>query len=217
MAERDKDKTAFFAGERVFCYQKMPFGLKNAGATYQRLVDKVFHDQIGRNLEPYVDDMVIKSTSEEDMLAHIKEAFESRVLQGAEINYPSLEKLILALALTKPEKSGQVAKWVIELGEHDIIFQKRGDDKKEVPKDFLIKVPLEDIRKEAEGRTDTKFKNTKLSCEWKLYTDGAASSDGSGTGLMLIDPEGKEYTYALHFEFETTNNKAEYEALLAGL
>ncbi|GJX18519.1 reverse transcriptase domain-containing protein, partial [Tanacetum coccineum] len=58
---------------------------------------------------------------------------------------------------------------------------------------------------------------TELSCEWKLFTDGAASSDGSGVGLMMIDPEGKEYTYALCFEFETTNNEAEYQALLAGL
>nr|GEX01361.1 retrovirus-related Pol polyprotein from transposon TNT 1-94 [Tanacetum cinerariifolium] len=58
--EGDEDKTAFFIGERVFYYQKMPFGLKNVGATYQRLVNKVFHDQIGRNLEAYVDDMVIK-------------------------------------------------------------------------------------------------------------------------------------------------------------
>nr|GEU81365.1 hypothetical protein [Tanacetum cinerariifolium] len=62
-------------GERV-CYRKTPFGLKNARATYQRLLDKVFHDQIGRNLEAYVDDMVIKSTFEEDMLANIKETFE---------------------------------------------------------------------------------------------------------------------------------------------
>ncbi|GKA79921.1 reverse transcriptase domain-containing protein [Tanacetum coccineum] len=63
-------------GEGFFSYRKMPFGLKNAGATYQRLVDKVFQDQIKRNLEAYVDDMVIKSTFEEDMLVDIKETFE---------------------------------------------------------------------------------------------------------------------------------------------
>ena len=51
----------------------------------------------------------------------------------------------------------------------------------------------------------------------KLYTDGAASSDDCGAGLMLISPEDKEFTYALRFEFEVTNNEAEYEALLAGL
>ncbi|GKC49360.1 putative reverse transcriptase domain, ribonuclease H-like domain protein [Tanacetum coccineum] len=108
--------------------------------------------------------------------------FVSRVLQGAELNYPSLEKLILALVhaarrlqryfqahtvtiltdlpikqtLTKPKKSGRVAKWAIEFGEHDIVFQKRGDDNKETLKDFLIEVPLEDNRKETGGKTDTK-------------------------------------------------------------
>ncbi|GJQ98491.1 reverse transcriptase domain-containing protein [Tanacetum coccineum] len=57
MAKEDEDKTIFFAGEGTFCYRKMPFGLKNDGATYQRLVDKVYNDQIGRNLKAYVDDM----------------------------------------------------------------------------------------------------------------------------------------------------------------
>ncbi|GJT82504.1 reverse transcriptase domain-containing protein [Tanacetum coccineum] len=76
MTEEDEDKTAFFTGEEVFCYRKMPFGLKNAIATYQRLVDKVFYDQIGRNLEAYVNDMVIKRMFEEEMLADIKETFE---------------------------------------------------------------------------------------------------------------------------------------------
>ncbi|GKG05863.1 reverse transcriptase domain-containing protein, partial [Tanacetum coccineum] len=52
---------------------------------------------------------------------------------------------------------------------------------------------------------------------WKLYTDRASSSDCSGASRMLVSPKGKEYTYALRFEFETTNNEAEYEALLAGL
>ncbi|GKF38882.1 hypothetical protein Tco_0118943, partial [Tanacetum coccineum] len=76
MAEEDEDKIALFAGEGVYCYRKMPFGLKYAGATYQRLVDKVFNDQIGRNLEAYVNDMVIESTSKEVMLTDIKETFQ---------------------------------------------------------------------------------------------------------------------------------------------
>nr|GEW13809.1 reverse transcriptase domain-containing protein [Tanacetum cinerariifolium] len=76
LAEGDEDKTAFFAGEGVCCYQNIPYGVNNARATYQRLVDKVFYDQIGRKLKAYFDDMVIKSTSEEDMLADIKKTFE---------------------------------------------------------------------------------------------------------------------------------------------
>ncbi|GJR54810.1 reverse transcriptase domain-containing protein, partial [Tanacetum coccineum] len=60
----------------VLSYRKMPFSLKNARATYQRLVNKVFNDQIRRNLKAYVDDMVIKSASEEDMLMDIQETFD---------------------------------------------------------------------------------------------------------------------------------------------
>nr|GEV35675.1 reverse transcriptase domain-containing protein [Tanacetum cinerariifolium] len=52
LAESDEEKTAFHTGHGVYCYTKMPFGLKNAGATYQRLVDKVFDSQIGQNIEP---------------------------------------------------------------------------------------------------------------------------------------------------------------------
>ncbi|GKC48398.1 hypothetical protein Tco_1066120 [Tanacetum coccineum] len=83
-------------------------------------------------------------------------------------------------ALIKPEKSGRVAKWEIELGEHDIVFQTEDDNNKEMPKEFLIKAPLEDNMKEAERKTDTKLEEIKLSCEWKLYRDGASSSNGSG-------------------------------------
>ncbi|GJW23824.1 reverse transcriptase domain-containing protein [Tanacetum coccineum] len=76
MAEEYKEKTAFYTGEGVFFYKKILFSLKNAGATYQRLVDKVFSHQIGRNLKAYIDNMVIKSTSEKEMLKDIQETFE---------------------------------------------------------------------------------------------------------------------------------------------
>ncbi|GKB21770.1 reverse transcriptase domain-containing protein [Tanacetum coccineum] len=59
----------------VYYYTKMPFGLKNAGATYQRLVDKAFDNQVGRNIEVYVDDLVIKSHTEAEMLRDIDETF----------------------------------------------------------------------------------------------------------------------------------------------
>ncbi|GKC14748.1 reverse transcriptase domain-containing protein [Tanacetum coccineum] len=78
-------------------------------------------------------------------------------------------------------------------------------------------MPFEEDKKEAAGKTDIKLESTKLNNAWKLYTDGASSSDGSRAWLILINPEGKEYTYALSFKFKTTNNEAEYEALLAGL
>jgi hypothetical protein len=75
MKEEDEEKTAFYTNKGIFCYTKMPFGLKNAGATYQRLVDRIFAEQIGRNMEAYVDDLVIKSASAEDILKDVKETF----------------------------------------------------------------------------------------------------------------------------------------------
>nr|GEX83781.1 reverse transcriptase domain-containing protein [Tanacetum cinerariifolium] len=62
LAKADEENTAFHTGQGVYCYTKMPFGLKNAGATYQRLMDKAFESQVGRNIEVYVDDLVVKNT-----------------------------------------------------------------------------------------------------------------------------------------------------------
>ena len=55
----------------------MPFGLKNAGATYQRLMNKMFTPQIGRNVQVYVDGMLVKSRQEEDLLKDLKETFNT--------------------------------------------------------------------------------------------------------------------------------------------
>ena len=61
MDEVDQEKTSFVTSQGLFCYKVMPFGLKNAGATYQRLTNHMFRPQIGRNVEVYVDDMLVKS------------------------------------------------------------------------------------------------------------------------------------------------------------
>uniref|UniRef100_A0A2N9F200 Integrase catalytic domain-containing protein n=1 Tax=Fagus sylvatica TaxID=28930 RepID=A0A2N9F200_FAGSY len=63
--------------EGLFCYKVMPFGLKNAGATYQRLMNRMFHDQIGRNVEVYVDDMLVKSKEEDGHLDDLRETFQT--------------------------------------------------------------------------------------------------------------------------------------------
>ncbi|GKV12075.1 hypothetical protein SLEP1_g23275 [Rubroshorea leprosula] len=57
----DQEKTAFYVGNAIYCYVMMPFSLKNAGATYQKLVQIIFMLQIGRNIEVYVDDMIVTS------------------------------------------------------------------------------------------------------------------------------------------------------------
>ena len=75
MAEEDQKKTAFITSQRLYCYKVMPFGPKNAGATYQRLVNKMFSKQIGRNMEVYMDDMLVKSREELAHLDDLKKTF----------------------------------------------------------------------------------------------------------------------------------------------
>ena len=65
----------FITDEGVFCYKVMTFGLENVGVTYQRMMNKVFRNQIGRNLEVYVDDMLIKSKSLKDHQENLEENF----------------------------------------------------------------------------------------------------------------------------------------------
>ena len=77
MDESDQEKTSFITSRRLFCYKVMPFGLKNAGATYQRLMNRMFHDQIGRNVEVYVEDMLVKSKEEGDHFDDLRETFET--------------------------------------------------------------------------------------------------------------------------------------------
>ncbi|GAU46913.1 hypothetical protein TSUD_402940, partial [Trifolium subterraneum] len=76
MAEIDKKKTAFMTETGNYYYNVMPFGLKNAGATYQRMMNKVFHDEIGDMLEVYMDDMIVKSEEEIDHSIHLKRVFD---------------------------------------------------------------------------------------------------------------------------------------------
>ena len=72
----DQEKTSFVTGQGTYCYRVMPFGLKNAGATYQRLVNKMFQKQIGASIEVYVDDMLVKSISAGLHISHLSEAFQ---------------------------------------------------------------------------------------------------------------------------------------------
>ena len=72
----DQEKTSFITRQGTYCYRVMPFRLNNAGATYQRLVNKMFQKQIGTTMEVYIDDMLVKSTTAELHIAHLSEAFQ---------------------------------------------------------------------------------------------------------------------------------------------
>ncbi|GJT28448.1 reverse transcriptase domain-containing protein [Tanacetum coccineum] len=390
MAKEDEEKTAFITNQGIFCYSKMPFGLKNAGATYQRLVDKAFQRQIGRNLEVYVDDLVIKSRTEEEIIRDIAETFKtlrqinmklnpkkctfgmqegmflgykvntdglkvcpdkadavlslpsprclkdvqklngklaslnrflsksaekslpffktlkkctkksdfqwtqeaeaafkqmkkliaelpmltapkekeeliiylaaakeaisavlmteregkqipvyfvSRALRGPEINYNPMEKLVLALLsasrrlkryfqahtivvitdqpikqlLSNSEISGRMLKWKFELEGYAIQYRPRASIKGQILANFIMERP------EEESPDVPMTEPEKIPEPWTLFTDGSSCIDGSGAGLILTNPEGVEFTYAMRFRFKATNNEAEYEALIAGI
>ena len=76
MDPNDQEKTSFVTAQGTYCYRVLPFGLKNAGATYQRLVNRMFQKQIGATMEVYIDDMLVKSTTADLHIAHLSEVFQ---------------------------------------------------------------------------------------------------------------------------------------------
>ncbi|KAL5539414.1 hypothetical protein UlMin_045365 [Ulmus minor] len=362
MHEGDQEHTAFLTNQGLYCYKVMPFGLKNAGATYQRLVNKMFKDQIGKTMEVYVDDMLVKSLKTEEHIQNLRETFEilrrykmklnpskcafgvssgkflgfmvnhrgieanpakiqalldmepprkikevqrltgriaalnrfisratdrckpffqalrkgkdfvwtadceqsfqelksylgkppllskphegdslilylavskgavssalvreedgvqwpiyytSKSLLDAETRYPEIEKLALALmqVFQKPEASGRLAKWSIELGEFDIQFKPRTAIKGQALADFIAEFTY---TPEMSEKLTTQTQNS----QWKLYVDGSSTETSSGAGIILVSPDGVKLSCAVRFKFKATNNQAEYEALLSGL
>nr|GEZ67499.1 reverse transcriptase domain-containing protein [Tanacetum cinerariifolium] len=161
--------------------------------------------------------------------------FISHALQGPEMNYTPMEKLVLSLVFTakrlkryfqahpiaiitdqpikkimsRPDVAGRLQKWSVMLEEHNITYRPRTSVKGQVLADFLAEM-LD------ESPSDASVVETQQE-PWTLFTDGLSCVDGSSVGLILTSPEGTEFTYALRFQFAASNNEAEYEALIAGL
>ena len=111
--------------------------------------------------------------------------------------------------LHKPETSGRLMKWAIELSEFDIRYRPKTTIKGQVLADFIMEFTSVETAKDAQTTIDFSA--------WKLSVDGASNAQGSGAGLILTSPEGIDIEYALRFGFRTSNNEAEFEAVIAGL
>ncbi|XP_074374125.1 uncharacterized protein LOC141714507 [Apium graveolens] len=154
--------------------------------------------------------------------------YVSKRLHDAETRYTSMEKLVYALILAsrklrpyfqahrievrtayplrqvlhKPESSGRMLKWAVELGQFDLEY-----------------VPRTAIK----GFIDTHPTHMEESVEefphpwWILHVDGAVNNGGAGAGIVLVSLEGHHLMSTIHFKFYATNNDAEYEALINGL
>ena len=159
----------------------------------------------------------------------------NHALREAEERYPRMEKLILALVaaawklrlyfqahtievpteypmkqvLHKPETSGRLMKWAIDLSEFDIRYRPKTAIKGQVLADFVMEFASPEPARDAQVATDPST--------WKLSVNGASNAQGSGAGLILTSPEGIDIEYALRFGFHASNNEAEYEVVIAGL
>ncbi|XP_071739996.1 uncharacterized protein [Rutidosis leptorrhynchoides] len=138
--------------------------------------------------------------------------FVNKALTRSELNYPAIEKLVYALVHMARQNSGRIAKWAIELGEHEISFSPRSAVKGQVLADYLAKT-AEDIEVSHESK-EIPPPPEQL---WEMHTDGACGPEGAGAGIVLKSPEGEEYTFTLRFSFPVINNEVEYEALLSGM
>ena len=76
MAPKDMEKTSFITPWGTYCYKVIPFGLKNAGATYQRAATTLLHELIHKEVEVYVDDMIVKSKDHEGHIPALRKFFE---------------------------------------------------------------------------------------------------------------------------------------------
>nr|GEZ09292.1 reverse transcriptase domain-containing protein [Tanacetum cinerariifolium] len=266
MAEEDEKKIAIIRSQRIFCYAKMPFGLKNAGATYQRLVDKAFQKQIGRNLEVYVDDLVIKIRTKKEVVRDIEETFKTlreinmklnlkkcafgmregtflgykvdadglRVCPDkveAVLNLPSLKCLKDVQKLN--EKLASLNRFLSKSAEKSLPFfktlkkcTKKSDfqwtAKAEMAfkqmKKLIAELPMLTAPKEKEElimyvaaarETISAVLMTKRDGkQMPVYFVSHALQGGSRAGLIITNPKGMEFTYALRFMFNATNNEA---------
>jgi hypothetical protein len=86
MKESDQLVTSFITPFGMYCYDTMPFGLRNEGAMYQRFMQHVFGDHIGRTVEAYVDDIVMKTRKADDLVGDLSIAFGCLRANGVKLN-----------------------------------------------------------------------------------------------------------------------------------
>jgi ribonuclease HI len=156
----------------------------------------------------------------------------SEVLSETKARYPQIQKLLYAVVLTwrklrhyfeahpvtvvssfplgeilrNPDAAGRIAKWLVELMGETLIYAPRKVIKSQILADFVTEW------------TDTQLPQPQIHAEcWTLYFDGSVMKTGAGAGLLFISPLGEHMRYMVRLHFPTSNNMAEYEALLCGL
>ena len=113
--------------------------------------------------------------------------------------------LPICKVLQKPGVVGRIVCWAVELSEFDVQYEPRCPIKGHVYADFVVELSLEEMHHE-----ESNFL-------WMLFVDGSSNQQGSGAGVILEGPNGLLIEQTLRFAFKSSNNQAEYEALIAGI
>ena len=111
----------------------------------------------------------------------------------------------LKRAMSSPEAAGQMALWTIELSEFNIQYRLRTAIKGQAVVDFIAEY------------TQLEGKGVEVLGQWSIHTDGSSNRHVGGAGVVIQTPEGDKIKCMIRLDFPTTNNEAEYEALVAGL
>ncbi|XP_074383350.1 uncharacterized protein LOC141724931 [Apium graveolens] len=112
--------------------------------------------------------------------------------------------------LHRPDISGRLAAWTIELSQFNIEFIPRASTRSQALSDFVVECNFADPE-------DGEVNISGSKKPWSLFVDGSSIVDSGGAGVILTSPEGFKVQQAIKFSFNVTNNEAEYEALIAGL
>ncbi|GKD36677.1 hypothetical protein Tco_1252186 [Tanacetum coccineum] len=206
MTEYNEEKTGFHTEEGVYCFTHMPKELKNSAATLQRMMEEVLANQRGRNVEIYLEEIVIKSKCELDLVQDVEETL--RKLKRVNIK-------IDPVTSSFEEKEGRF------LGERKDKF---------IPKMAELQYPIRKVRMKFEttegfGWTNKaekslqriKRKVNKLQTLAVLKEGREIIKEGSGVGIILVSPEETIYSYAIRLKFNTSNHAMDCKALLIGL
>nr|GEZ99542.1 hypothetical protein [Tanacetum cinerariifolium] len=202
MSESDEEKTGFHTEEGVYCFTHMTMGRKISTATLQRMTDKMIGGQKGHNVEVYLEEIVVKSKNEENLVKDVKKMLDKLQMVNVKID-PRNRNMLHSDREGGPDISpydnfpkAQSQKWQGERMLH--VSDKNKEEtfrSREKPQEELIPTPR----------------------AWKLYVERETGKEGSGIGMILDSLEGKVYSYDIRLNFYAPEDSMDYEALLAGL
>ncbi|GKV39170.1 hypothetical protein SLEP1_g46978 [Rubroshorea leprosula] len=240
IADADVPKTAFRCPGAVgtFEWVVMPFGLKNAGTTYQSAMNAIFHDMIGKFMEIYIDDVVVKSQGEADHLVHLRKAFERMRQHGLKMNPLKCAfgvSAAMAVIEVKPPQNKKelqrfldqvnfLRRFIPNLAGKTRVFSPllklkseadfKWEEHHQSAFDMISDHPCLEV--EADEEKGINLFSISL-VPWKLIFDGSSTETMSGAGVVVISPSGLKTQMSFQLDFDYTNNQVEYEALIIGL